>query len=76
MKGDAYDGIEMRKNDIANRLARAAHVSKSEAADRIDAIVHRIVKNLRRGNEPGSGELAELIAQKPAAARRNGTSSK
>jgi nucleoid DNA-binding protein len=68
----------MRKHEIANRLARAAHVSKSEAADRIDAIVHQIVKNLRRGDEPGSGELAELIAeaQKSAPARRNGTSPK
>lgn len=75
---DTYHEIEMRKNDIAHRLARVAHVSKSEAADRIDAIVHRIVKNLRRGDEPGSGELAQLIAkaQKPAPARRNGTSSK
>jgi len=75
---EAYYEIEMRKNDIAHRLARVAHVSKSEAADRIDAIVHRIVKNLRRGDEPGSGELAQLIAkaQKPAPERRNGTSSK
>jgi nucleoid DNA-binding protein len=69
----------MRKNDIANRLARATHVSKSDAADRIDAVIHRIVKSLRRGEEPRSGELAELIAnahKPPVAAGRTGNSSK
>jgi len=63
----------MRKNDIANRLARATHVSKSVAADRIDAVIHRIVKSLRRGEEPQSAELAELIGnahRPPVAARR------
>lgn len=62
----------MRKNDIANRLARVTHVSKSDAADRIDAVIHRIVKSLRRGEGTQSAELAELIgeAHKPPAAAR------
>ena len=63
----------MRKNDIANRLARVAHVSKGNAADRIDAVIHRIVKSLRRGEEAQSRELAELIGsahRPPVEARR------
>ena len=53
----------MRKNDIANRLARKAHVSKSQAADQIDAVIHRIIRSLRRAEGRGSSELAQLIAE-------------
>lgn len=48
----------MRKTDLARRLARAGRITKAEAADRLDSVVHNIVRNLRRGRParlPGLG---------------------
>lgn len=50
----------MKKNAIAIRLARQAHLSTYAAADEIDRAIHRILKKLRGGepvNIPGLGEL-------------------
>jgi len=48
----------MRKQDIAARLARKAHLSRAAAADRLDRIIHEILTELKRGNPvalPGLG---------------------
>ncbi len=50
----------MKKPDIARRLARESGLSRAEAADELDRVVHRILYNLRRGQEvtlPGLGKL-------------------
>jgi len=39
----------MKKNDLAQRLARDTHVSKAAAADELSRVVHDIVRSLRRG---------------------------
>lgn len=39
----------MKKNDLAQRLARDTNVSKAAAADELSRVVHDIVKSLRRG---------------------------
>jgi nucleoid DNA-binding protein len=39
----------MKKSDIAKRLAKRSGVSKAEAADQLDRVVHQIVSNLRHG---------------------------
>jgi integration host factor subunit alpha len=51
----------MKKVDIARRLARESGVSKAEAADRLDRVVHRILSSLRQGRTaklPGLGTFA------------------
>ena len=48
----------MRKQDIAARLARKAHLSRAAAADRLDRIIHEILTELKKGNPvalPGLG---------------------
>lgn len=48
----------MRKQDVAARLARKAHLSRAAAADRLDRIIHEILTELKRGNPvalPGLG---------------------
>jgi nucleoid DNA-binding protein len=48
----------MKKQDIANRLARRSGVTRAEAADQLDRVVHRILTNLKRGQSaplPGLG---------------------
>jgi nucleoid DNA-binding protein len=48
----------MRKKDFVLRLAQDASVSPAEAADEIDAVVHEILKKVRRGKQaslPGLG---------------------
>ncbi|HLY16236.1 MAG TPA: HU family DNA-binding protein [Bryobacteraceae bacterium] len=50
----------MRKAEIAKRLARQSGVTKAEAADQLDRMVHQILQKLRRGKPaplPGLGRF-------------------
>ena len=50
----------MRKPEIAKRLARQAGLSKAEAADQLDRVVHQIISKLRKGKIapfPGLGQF-------------------
>jgi nucleoid DNA-binding protein len=50
----------MRKPEIAKRLARQSGMSKAEAADQLDRVVHRILAKLRKGKAapfPGLGQF-------------------
>ncbi len=50
----------MRKTQLASKLARRSGVSRAEAADQLDQVVHKIVSNLRQGkpaNLPGLGHF-------------------
>ena len=51
----------MTKSDLAKRLARQTRLSRAEAADRLDRLVHQIVSNLRQGQParlPGLGSFS------------------
>jgi nucleoid DNA-binding protein len=48
----------MKKADIARRLARESGVTRAQAADRLDRVVHHILSSLRQGRAaslPGLG---------------------
>jgi nucleoid DNA-binding protein len=48
----------MKKAEIARRLARETGVTRAEAADRLDRVVHEILSSLRQGRNatlPGLG---------------------
>lgn len=66
----------MKRVDLVKRLARETRQSNAEAQDQIDAVVHRILRDLRRGRPvelPGLGPLcvvAEAAKPKPAKMRR------
>ena len=50
----------MKKPEIAKRLARQKGVSKAEAADELDRVVHDILAQLRKGQAarlPGLGHF-------------------
>ncbi len=50
----------MRKIQLASKLARQSGVTRAEAADQLDHVVHNIVTNLRKGkpaNLPGLGQF-------------------
>jgi nucleoid DNA-binding protein len=50
----------VKQAELARELARQARVPAAAAQDRIDHLVHRILKNLRRGQSvelPGLGKL-------------------
>jgi hypothetical protein len=38
----------MNKDELSKRLARESHRSKAEAADSVDKLVHRLLKDLKR----------------------------
>lgn len=50
----------MKKPELAKRLARQSGVSRAEAADQLDRVVHQILTNLRKGQSaalPGLGKF-------------------
>ena len=50
----------MKRMDLASKLARKEKISRAQAADRLDGVVHRILRDLRQGrvaNLPGLGTL-------------------
>lgn len=50
----------MTKIEIAKRFARQSGLSRAEAADQLDQIVHQILSNLRHGKTaplPGLGRF-------------------
>ncbi len=50
----------MKKPELSERLAKQSRVSKAEAADQLDRVVHQIVSNLRKGQAaplPGLGKF-------------------
>ena len=52
----------MKKSDIARRIARQSGVTQAEAADRLDRIIHEILRDLRRGTPaafPGLGRFVQ-----------------
>jgi nucleoid DNA-binding protein len=52
----------MKKQDIAKRIARQSGMSRAEAADRMDRVVHQILARLRKGGKtslPGLGTFSK-----------------
>jgi nucleoid DNA-binding protein len=50
----------VKKEELAHELARSTGIPAAEAADRIDDVVHDILKKLRQGKPatlPGLGKL-------------------
>ena len=70
-----YSGSEMKKPDIAKRMARQSGVSEAEAADRLDHVVSQILRNLRQGKTaslPGLGKFRPSPDGKVAFERQGG----
>jgi nucleoid DNA-binding protein len=42
----------MKKNDIAYQLARRSRLTRAEAADQVDHVLHEILSELKQGGEP------------------------
>ena len=48
----------MQKSDLAKQLARTMRVTRAEAADELDRVVHRLTRRLKKGEAaslPGFG---------------------
>ncbi len=60
----------MNKDDLRDQLAREAGISPADAADQLDRVIHRILKNLRRGKPfPGLGRFLPGSAPAPRPGR-------
>jgi len=54
----------MKQEDLVRELARQARLPAAVAQERIDELVHRIVRKLRRGQRvdlPGVGRLVTTL---------------
>jgi nucleoid DNA-binding protein len=58
----------MKQQELARELAREARLPAAVAQDRIDELVHRIVRKLRRGQPVKLAGLGKLVT--PASPRR------
>jgi nucleoid DNA-binding protein len=61
----------VKRDELARELAREARLPAAVAQDRIDELVHQIVRKLRRGQRvdlPGMGKL--MVNQKTRPGRR------
>jgi nucleoid DNA-binding protein len=50
----------MKREELARTLARQKRLSRADAQDRVDEVVHRILKKLKNGRSvklPGLGRL-------------------
>ncbi|HEU0142544.1 MAG TPA: HU family DNA-binding protein [Bryobacteraceae bacterium] len=50
----------MKKDELAQKLARQTHLSKAKAADELDRVVHDMIRELKKGHTvalPGIGTL-------------------
>jgi nucleoid DNA-binding protein len=72
----------MKKIDITRRIARRSNLSRAAAADQLDRVVHRILKNLRKGKavslpglgtfKPGAKPVFEFLAELSREGARGG----
>ena len=56
----------MKQEELVRELAKEARVPPAVAQDRVDELVHRIVKKLRRGQRvklPGVGTLVRRASR-------------
>jgi nucleoid DNA-binding protein len=60
----------MKKPDLVKRLARKSGKTIAEAADELDRTVHRIVQQIRRGQEPSLPGLGKFRAGKASDERK------
>jgi nucleoid DNA-binding protein len=53
----------MKREELARKLAARKNVSRAEARDQVDEVVHKILKSLRSGRPvklPGVGRLVSI----------------
>jgi nucleoid DNA-binding protein len=64
-----YLESDMKREELARKLADQNHVSRAAARDQVDELVHKILQSLRKGQPvelPGIGRLLS----KPVAGTR------
>jgi hypothetical protein len=54
---------KMKRKDLARELARGAHISAGAAQDRVDALVHEILRKLRAGEPVDIVRLGKLATR-------------
>lgn len=60
----------MKQEELARELAREARLPAAAAKDRVDELVHRIIKRLRRGRPVELPGLGKLVVRTGAQKRR------
>ena len=61
---------DMKQEELARELAREARLPAAVAQDRIDELVHQIVRKLRRGRPVELPGLGKLVVRSRATEKR------
>lgn len=67
---DAGVAWGMKQAELARELAREERLPPAVAQDRVDELVHQIIKNLRRGRPVELPGLGKLVARAGARKRQ------
>ena len=59
----------VKREDLARALAERRLVTREEAQDALDRVVHDVIKTLRRGGAAEMPGVGQLTAQSPGAGR-------
>lgn len=59
----------MNKAELARRIARQAKLTDAAAADRLDRVLHRILKELKKGRPVKLPNLGTLVPDRTAGFR-------
>lgn len=62
----------MKRDDLARQIARETLTSPAEAADRLDGVIHELIRKLKRGQRTSLPGLGELTAAKSRTAPKRG----
>jgi len=55
----------MKREELAQKLARQSNLSRAAARDQVDELVHRILKSLRDGQPVELPGVGRLVAERP-----------
>jgi len=53
----------VNKNELARRLAREMRRSRAEAADNVDALVHKLIMDLKKTGQKSDAEAAKIACR-------------
>ena len=66
----SYSDRGMKKEEVARTLAREARLSDAAARDRVDEMVHQILKKLRQGKPVRLPGLGRLVSRQSSRSRQ------
>ena len=77
MRPPSNTTLDLRRKELARELAERGSLTKEEAQDELDRVVHGVIQNLRRAGAAEMPGIGKLTAKRPGRGQtRSGSRSK